>query len=117
MRVGFVGLGAMGAHMARNLHRSALLTALWNRTPAKAAALAAELDCTAPATPAALARDTDVIVVCVSADQDVRAIIDALSPGLHAGQLVIDCSTVSAETARTVAASSPPPALNSWTVR
>jgi 3-hydroxyisobutyrate dehydrogenase len=100
MRVGFVGLGAMGAHMARNLHRSGLLTAVWNRTPAKAAALAAELDCIAPATPAALARDTDVIVVCVSADQDVRAILDSLTPGLHAGQLVIDCSTVSAETAR-----------------
>jgi len=103
MRVGFVGLGAMGAHMARNLHRTGLLTAAWNRTPAKAAALAAELGCTAAATPAELARDTDVIVVCVSADQDVRAIIDALNPGLHAGQLVIDCSTVSAETARTIA--------------
>jgi 3-hydroxyisobutyrate dehydrogenase len=89
--------------MARNLHRSGLLTAVWNRTPAKAAALAAELHCTPPATPAALARDTDVMVVCVSADQDVRAIIEALNPGLHAGQLLIDCSTVSAETARTVA--------------
>ena len=46
MRVGFVGLGAMGAHMARNLHRAGLLTAVWNRTPEKAQALAAELGCT-----------------------------------------------------------------------
>ena len=103
MRVGFVGLGAMGAHMARNLHKAGLLTAVWNRTGAKAASLAAELGCNAPATPAELARDTDVMVLCVSADADVLAVIDALSPGLRAGQLVIDCSTIGADTARTVA--------------
>jgi 3-hydroxyisobutyrate dehydrogenase len=103
MRVGFLGLGAMGAYMARNLHNAGLLTAVWNRTPAKAAALAAELNCPAPATPAELAPHTDVMVLCVSADQDVQTVIDALLPGLRADQLVIDCSTVSAETARTVA--------------
>ncbi|HTY94284.1 MAG TPA: NAD(P)-dependent oxidoreductase [Steroidobacteraceae bacterium] len=103
MRVGFLGLGAMGAHMARNLHKAGLLTAVWNRTATRARDLAAELHCAAPATPAELARDTDVIVLCVSADQDVLALIEALHPGLRAGQLVIDCSTVSADTARTVA--------------
>jgi 3-hydroxyisobutyrate dehydrogenase len=103
MRVGFLGLGAMGAGMARNLQRAGLLTAVWNRTPGKAAALAAELKCAAPATPAELAPLTDVMVLCVSADQDVRAVTEALLPGLRAGQLLIDCSTVSAETARLVA--------------
>jgi 3-hydroxyisobutyrate dehydrogenase len=103
MRVGFLGLGAMGAHMARNLHNAGLLTAVWNRTGTKAASLAAELGCIASATPTELARDTDVMVLCVSADADVLAVIDALSPGLRAGQLVIDCSTVGADTARTIA--------------
>jgi 3-hydroxyisobutyrate dehydrogenase len=103
MRVGFLGLGAMGAYMARNLHKAGVLAAVWNRTPAKAASLAAELNCPAPATPAELARLTDVMILCVSADQDVRAVIEALAAGLRAGQLIIDCSTVSAETARTVA--------------
>jgi 3-hydroxyisobutyrate dehydrogenase len=103
MRVGFLGLGAMGACMARNLHKAGLLTAVWNRTPAKATTLAAELKCSAPATPAELAQLTDVMVLCVSADQDVRAVIEALSPSLRAGQLIIDCSTVSADTARTAA--------------
>ena len=50
MRVGFVGLGAMGNHMARNLHRAGLLTAVWNRTAEKARLLAAELGVTAPGT-------------------------------------------------------------------
>ena len=40
------------------------------------------------------------MVVCVSADADVRSVIEGLAPGLRAGSLVIDCSTVSAETAR-----------------
>jgi 3-hydroxyisobutyrate dehydrogenase len=103
MRVGFLGLGAMGAGMARNLHKAGLLSAVWNRTPAKAAALAAELNCPAPATPAQLAPLTDVMVLCVSADQDVQSVVDALRPALRSGQLVIDCSTVSAATARAVA--------------
>src|SRR5580698_807699 len=103
MRVGFLGLGAMGAHMARNLHKGRLLAAVWNRTRKKATDLATELGCAAPATPAELARDTDVIVLCVSADADLRAVIDALEPALRSGQRVIDCSTVGAETARTVA--------------
>jgi 3-hydroxyisobutyrate dehydrogenase len=103
MRVGFLGLGAMGAGMARNLHKAGLLAAVWNRTPAKAAALAAELNCPTPATPAELAPLADVLVLCVSADQDVQAVVDALAPALRTGQLVIDCSTVSAATARTIA--------------
>ena len=102
MRVGFLGLGAMGTGMARNLHKAGLLSAVWNRTPAKAAALASELHCPAPATPAELAPLSDVMVLCVSADQDVQAVVAALSPVLRAGQLVIDCSTVSAATAREV---------------
>ena len=43
MRTGFVGLGAMGTSMARNLHRAGLLYGVWNRSGEKAQALAAEL--------------------------------------------------------------------------
>ncbi|HEU4626449.1 MAG TPA: NAD(P)-dependent oxidoreductase [Steroidobacteraceae bacterium] len=104
MRVGFIGLGAMGAHMARNLHRAGLLAGVWNRTPEKARTLAAELGTTAPDTPAALARGADAVVLCVSADQDVLDVVDALAPGLAPNALVLDCSTVSSETARRAAA-------------
>jgi 3-hydroxyisobutyrate dehydrogenase len=100
MQVGFLGLGAMGAHMARNLHKSGMLAAVWNRTAARAASLAAELGCAAPATAAELAGRCEVMVLCVSADADVAAVIEALFPGLRPGQLLIDCSTVSAATAR-----------------
>ena len=53
MKVGFIGLGAMGAHMARNLHRTGLLASVWNRRSDKAQALAAELGCDLAASPAA----------------------------------------------------------------
>jgi 3-hydroxyisobutyrate dehydrogenase len=86
--------------MAKNLHRAGLLQAVWNRSRDKALALAAELGCQSPATLADLAAMVDVVVVCVSADADVRSVIEGLAPGLRQGTLVIDCSTVSAETAR-----------------
>src|SRR6516225_307797 len=100
MRTGFLGLGAMGAHMARNLHRTGLLAGIWNRTSPKALALAAELGCPAADSPAALAAHADAVVLCVSADRDVLEVVDALSGSMARGSLVIDCSTVSAETAR-----------------
>jgi 3-hydroxyisobutyrate dehydrogenase len=99
-RVGFLGLGAMGMPMARNLHRAGLLQAVWNRSHDKARALATELGISSPENAADFARELDVVVVCVSADADVRAVIEAMAPGLARGALVIDCSTVSADTAR-----------------
>jgi len=100
MQTGFVGLGAMGMNMARSLHRAGLLTGVWNRTPEKAAALAAELKCHAFADLAELAANCEAVVICVSADDDVRAVIAGLDPGLSPRMIVMDCSTVGSSTAR-----------------
>jgi 3-hydroxyisobutyrate dehydrogenase len=101
--VGFAGLGAMGRGMARNLHKAHLLAAVWNRTESHATELAAGLGIPAATDPADLARRCDVLVLCVSADADVLAVIDGMLPGLRAGAIVIDCSTVAAGTAREAA--------------
>lgn len=93
----------MGLGMARNLHKQGLLSAVWNRTAEKAAALAQETGCTAVGKPADLAALCDVIVTCVSADADVLAVIDELLPAIKRDTIVIDCSTISADTARTAA--------------
>jgi 3-hydroxyisobutyrate dehydrogenase len=90
--------------MARNLARSGQLEGVWNRSPAKSAALAAELGCVPAASPAELAARCEALVINVSADADVLEVVDALLPALRHGTLVIDCSTTSAETARTAAA-------------
>src|SRR6202051_2915432 len=100
MQTGLVGLGAMGAHMARNLHRSGLLTGVWNRTAGKATVLAEELKCHAFASLTELAGNCEAVVICVSADDDLRAVIAGLEPGLNPNMIVMDCSTVGACTAR-----------------
>jgi 3-hydroxyisobutyrate dehydrogenase len=104
MKAGFIGLGAMGQHMARNLHRAGLLTGIWNRTAAKAEAFAADAGCRAFETQAALAAACDAVVMCVSADGDLLAVVDAIRPTLPRGSIVVDCSTVAASTARDAAA-------------
>lgn len=103
MNVGVIGLGAMGAGMARNLHAAQLLGGVWNRTEVRAKALSAELGVLAVKDPAALAARCDVILTCVSRDADVVEVITAAKPGLSRGATVIDCSTVSVQTARHVA--------------
>jgi 3-hydroxyisobutyrate dehydrogenase len=103
MKAGFIGLGAMGQHMARNLHRANLLVGIWNRTASKASAFAAETGCRAFGSPAELASSCDALVTCVSADGDLLAVVDAVCPALKPGAVVIDCSTVAADTARTAA--------------
>jgi len=90
----------MGAHMARNLKRAGLLTGVWNRTADKAAALAKELHCLAFSSLAELAGNCEAVVICVSADDDLRSVITGLEPGLNPNAIVMDCSTVGAGTAR-----------------
>jgi 3-hydroxyisobutyrate dehydrogenase len=102
MQTGFVGLGAMGAHMARGLHRAGLLTGVWNRTAERSAALAKELHCIAFASLAELAGNCEAVVICVSADEDLRAVVTGLEEGLNPNMIVMDCSTVSAGTARSI---------------
>lgn len=101
--VGFLGLGAMGTGMARNLHKAGLLAAVWNRTTETATALANETGCIAAASVAELALHCDVIIVCVSTDTDVLQMIDEMTTHLKAGTVVVDCSTVAVATAQTAA--------------
>jgi len=103
MRAGFIGLGAMGQHMARNLHKAGLLAVAWNRTREKAEKLAGETGCVVAADARDLGSQADVVVLCVSADNDVLDVVSQLEEALVAGAIVIDCSTVSAATARQAA--------------
>jgi 3-hydroxyisobutyrate dehydrogenase len=102
-RIGFVGLGTMGAAMAANLRRAGFEVTGWNRTPGRASELL-ELGGTEAKSPADVARASDVVVICVSDTPDVESVLlgpDGVGEGLAAGGLVIDCSTISpAATAR-----------------
>jgi 3-hydroxyisobutyrate dehydrogenase len=104
LKTGFIGIGAMGAGMSRNLQKRGLLSHVWNRTAERARSLATELGVTLADSLADLTTQCDCIVLCVAADQDVLSVIDTLLPSLRPGTMVIDCSTVSADTARAAAA-------------
>ena len=91
----------MGAPMAGHLHKHGLLSGAWNRGNARRQAFAdACPGVPIPTNPADLAESADVILLCVSADADVRGVIDALIERLRPGTLVVDHSTVSPATAR-----------------
>lgn len=99
MRAAFLGLGAMGAPMAHNLHQAGYLVAAWNRSRDRFDAFLRQHPVHAADTPAELAAQAQVIFTCVSADADLLEVIEQLSPALHGDSVVIDCSTVSAATA------------------
>lgn len=99
---GFVGLGIMGLPMTRNLLKGGFPVVAWNRSPARldlAVADGAERG----ASPADVARRTSIVVICVTATDDVEQVL--LGPagvieGLQAGSVVIDMSTISPDATR-----------------
>lgn len=103
LKAAFIGLGAMGAPMAGHLKSKGLLYAVANRAQSKADTLARELGVLAPSL-AELAAQCDVVALCVTADADVLATVDALAPHLKKGAVVVDHSTVSPDTAKQAAA-------------
>lgn len=98
MNIGFIGLGAMGAPMARHLAGRKLLAVVGNRTHAKAQALAQELGIAASADATGFAA-CDAVMLCVSADADVLANVRELAEVLKPGAIVVDHSTVARDTA------------------
>lgn len=102
-RCGFIGLGAMGRPMAGHLAARDLLAVVGNRSVEKADALAAELKVRAAHNASDFA-DCDVVALCVTADEDVLANVDALAAVMQPGSVVVDHSTVSSATAQTAAA-------------
>jgi 3-hydroxyisobutyrate dehydrogenase len=105
-RVGFLGLGTMGAAMAGHLARAGFPLTVWNRTAGRAGDVLA-LGAREVATPAGVGRACDVAVMCVSDTPDVEAVLfgpDGLAEGLVPGSLVIDCSTIAPSGTRVFAA-------------
>ena len=98
-RVGFVGVGRMGANMARRLHdKRYRITAVEDRDPRIAQALAQELGCEAAPTPARVAEQSEAIVTVVSDDAAMREIyaVDTRSGLLTFAKdrLFINCATI-----------------------
>ena len=103
MQVGMIGLGAMGAAMAANIAKSGYAIQVWNRTAGTAHILAEEFSIQVAPSLQQLAANADIILICVSADNDVLAVVTAMLESIKPGSIVIDTSTVSSDTAKTAA--------------
>ncbi|MFS0736552.1 NAD(P)-dependent oxidoreductase [Sphingomonas sp. 1P06PA] len=105
-KVTFLGLGAMGAPIARHLAAAGHDVTVYNRTRAKADAWVAAYGGRAAPTPAAAAEDADAVLSCVGADGDLEAVTlraDGCFRAMRKGALYIDHTTVSARIARQLA--------------
>ncbi len=98
------GLGAMGRPIARNLHDHQLLLGVKNRTQGIATGLMNELSLAEFEDDDDMFLQADCVLTCVSADDDLIQIVNQFKGCLKPGSVVIDCSTVSTETAKAIAA-------------
>lgn len=106
MKIGWIGTGVMGAPMAGHLARAGHDVTVYNRTPAKAEAWAAEHGGRTAGTPAAAADGADVVLTCVGNDDDLASVTlgpDGAFAAMRVGALFVDHTTVSAAIARALA--------------
>ncbi|MFE2940439.1 NAD(P)-dependent oxidoreductase [Streptomyces sp. NPDC059255] len=96
LAVAVLGTGIMGAGMARNLCRAGLDVRVWNRTPAKAEALAAD-GARVAATPAEAVGGADVVLTMLYDGPAVVAAMEAAVPGLRPGTVWLQSTTVGVE--------------------
>ncbi|HEY5346772.1 MAG TPA: NAD(P)-dependent oxidoreductase [Rhizomicrobium sp.] len=106
MRIAFLGLGVMGYPMAGHLARAGHDVVVYNRTASRAQKWVGEYGGSSAPTPAAAARDADVILSCVGRDADLHEITlgaDGAFAAIRKGALYIDHTTASATIARELA--------------
>ncbi|MFK7917469.1 MAG: NAD(P)-dependent oxidoreductase [Ilumatobacter sp.] len=106
-RVAFLGMGVMGAPMARHVARAGHPVTVYNRTAAKALAWVALNGHGASPTPAEAAEDADVVMMCVGNDDDVREVVlgsAGVLTTMRKGSILVDHTTASAGIARELAA-------------
>ncbi len=107
-KIGVVGVGRMGANMARRLKDVGYdVTVVYDQFPALAESLAAELGCVAATTLAQVSVAADVILTVVTDDAAMRGIFAKDGDSLlanAAGRLFLNCATVSPQVHEEVSA-------------
>ncbi len=114
-RIGFIGIGLMGRPMVLRLLLANYGVRVWNRSPDKVAEVAAAgaVPC---ASPAELARESDVILLSLANTRAVESVAgdDDFLAALDPGSIVVDLSSISPETTRTLASRAAEASGASW---
>ncbi len=101
-----LGTGRMGSAMAERLAGQGVEVVVYNRSPDRAASLAARIGAHVATTPAEAASRADVVITMVADDAAVRDLFEAsdgITAGLRPGTVAVDMSTVLPDTIRSVA--------------
>ena len=97
-KIGIVGVGRMGANMARRLHECGFpIAAIFDLNPAPAQTLAAELGCVAATELKNVTALSEVILTVVSDDKAMKAIFTGGLLARAKGKLFINCATITPE--------------------
>jgi 3-hydroxyisobutyrate dehydrogenase-like beta-hydroxyacid dehydrogenase len=102
MKVAFIGLGNMGAPMAANLRRAGHELVVYNRTPDRAAPLAAQ-GARVARTPREAAAGAEALITMLADDAAVEAVMfgqDGALEGLPRGAVHVSMSTISPDLSR-----------------
>ena len=105
-KLAFLGLGVMGFPMAGHLAAKGHQVAVYNRTPAKAAAWVAKRGGASATTPREAVSGADFVMACVGNDDDLRQVClgpDGAFAGMAKGAIFVDHTTVSAQVTRELA--------------
>jgi 3-hydroxyisobutyrate dehydrogenase-like beta-hydroxyacid dehydrogenase len=105
-KLAFLGLGVMGLPMAGHLAAKGHQVAVYNRTPAKAAAWVSKHGGTSATTPREAVSEADFVMACVGNDDDLREVClgpDGAFAGMAKGAIFVDHTTVSAQVTRELA--------------
>jgi 3-hydroxyisobutyrate dehydrogenase-like beta-hydroxyacid dehydrogenase len=106
-RIGFLGLGIMGSRMAANVRKAGYELTVWTHSEGKAERWADEHGATAAATPAEVARASDIVVSMVVDGGQVESVLceqGGVCDGAHDGLLCVDMSTIAPTDTRRIAA-------------
>ncbi len=106
MKVGFIGLGHMGSHMARNMIRAGHEVAVFNRSRQKAEALASEGARVADS-PAAACGDAEAVMTMVADDASLEQVVfgeNGIAAAMKRGSVHVSHSTISTSLARRLTA-------------
>lgn len=104
-KIGFIGLGLMGRHMARNLHAAGAHVVIHNRSRAIVDELARE-GMTAATSPADVARQTETTILMLTNTPAVELVVcgeNGVLEGLKEGDVLIDMSTTKVPATRALA--------------
>lgn len=102
MKVGFIGLGVMGSRMVERFLKAGFEVVVYNRTPEKGEPLV-QLGASRAEDISSLARDCEIICSCLSMPEDsISVFLEGVIPYAQKGAILIDFSTVGADTSRRI---------------